>query len=150
MSKNPKSDKPAKDSGSSNSKKPENTKTENNKPVSSTNKEASPANGTQPPNPTNQEKPDKESFRRPNFYKYEEVRSELIDLLSGGTHTAAQARQKLDLSPCTFFKYKALAQVETGLNLRTIDEELHIKLKKQRNPFVKDPVLTNSKPALKE
>ena len=65
----------------------------------------------------------RERFRKPNYCKYEEVREELIDLLSHNRYTAAQITEKIGIASATFFKYKALAQAELGSGLKTIEEK---------------------------
>jgi len=66
-----------------------------------------------------------ERFRKPNYYKYQRVKGPLIEMLDG-SNTAAQVVEALHVSQQTFFKYKALAQLETGLDLKTLEEKIHL------------------------
>jgi len=66
-----------------------------------------------------------ERFRKPNYYKYQQVKGSLIEMLDG-SNTAAQVVEALHVTQQTLFKYKALAQLETGLDLKTLEEKIHL------------------------
>jgi len=66
-----------------------------------------------------------EAFRKPNYYKYANLRGSLIDMLDGN-HTAAQIADALRITQQTLFKYKALAQLDSGLQLQTVEEKIHL------------------------
>jgi len=71
-----------------------------------------------------------ESFRKPNYFKYLPLRGRLIEMLDG-THTAAQIMEDLRITQQTLFKYKAMAQLESGLSLQTMEEKIHLKRNNQ-------------------
>ena len=43
-----------------------------------------------------------------------------------GNHTAAQIADALRITQQTLFKYKALAQLDSGLQLQTVEEKIHL------------------------
>jgi hypothetical protein len=67
-----------------------------------------------------------EKFRKPNYHKYPLLKDKLMEMLDG-TYTAAQIVKSLKTTQQTLFKYKSLAQLETGLNLTTLEEKIHLK-----------------------
>lgn len=69
---------------------------------------------------------DREKFKGPNYHKYLGVRDKLVELLDG-TRTAREVVEDVDISQPTFFKYKALAQLDSGLRLMTKEESIHLK-----------------------
>ena len=68
---------------------------------------------------------ERERFRGPNYQKYLAVREQLVKSLDG-TRTAREIREEVKISQLTFFKYKALAQLDSGQRLMTLEEKIHL------------------------
>ena len=69
-------------------------------------------------------------YIKPNFFKYNAVEKEMISLLDG-TETSTNIAKTLNLSPTTFRKYKALANIlYPQQNLMTQEEKI---FKEKRN-----------------
>ncbi|UQZ88011.1 hypothetical protein C4J81_01770 [Deltaproteobacteria bacterium Smac51] len=64
-------------------------------------------------------------FKKPNYYKYPSIKGQLIESLDG-TYTAAEISKNLKITQQTLFKYKSLAQLETGLELKTLEEKIQL------------------------
>lgn len=63
------------------------------------------------------------NWARTNYYKYQNVKPKLIGLLKSGTFTTDFIAEEIGVAKgSTFHKYKAMAQLETGLLLMTKEE----------------------------
>ena len=66
----------------------------------------------------------RERYKKPNFYKYDGVKDQLIPRLDGSESSARLAKD-LGLSISTFYKYKALAAaLHPGQTLMTLEEKI--------------------------
>ena len=61
-------------------------------------------------------------FQKTNYCKIDDVREPLIARLSDGKLTAAEIADEVGIAITTFYKYKCMLMIETGVNFMAKDE----------------------------
>ena len=68
-------------------------------------------------------------YHKPNYFKYQKIKNELIDLLKTGNHQVGFIAHKVHIAPnSTLFKYQSLAEKETGLLLISKEERDYLQV----------------------
>lgn len=74
---------------------------------------------------------DKERYRRPNYWKYDEVKEVLKECLEKDM-TTGEIVQHTRMSPVTVYKYKSMLCLETGITYMSRDERTYLDSRKSQ------------------